>query len=202
MKKRNVKNMLLVILSVMLVAAMTFTTGCGKKGNIETMNSSEAEEVKEALEEAFSNLSEAADGLGEDVSGALDEISDELEEIKEEIDEAVADKNDEEESDVTVLGEGEKTFGFVVVDGEGLETTFEIHTDEETVGAALVALDLISGDESEYGLYVKVVNGITADYDVDQTYWAFYINDEYATTGVDATEVEDGATYKFAVSKS
>ena len=48
-------------------------------------------------------------------------------------------------------------------------------------------------------LYVKVVNGITADYEVDQTYWAFYINGEMAMTGVDATDVEDGVVYSFKV---
>ena len=100
-----------------------------------------------------------------------------------------------------VLGEGQTVFHFVVVDGEGNETTFEIHTDKTTVGEALLEVELIEGDESEYGLYVKKVNGITADYDVDQTYWAFYINGEMAMTGVDTTNVEAGATYSFKVEK-
>ena len=60
-------------------------------------------------------------------------------------------------------------------------------------------LELIEGETTEYGLYVKTVNGVTADYDVDQTYWAFYINGEYAMTGVDATDVEAGQTYEFRV---
>ena len=68
-------------------------------------------------------------------------------------------------------------------------------------GEALLELNLIAGDESEYGLYVKQVNGITADYDVDQTYWAFYVNDAYATAGVDTTAVEAGAKYAFKVEK-
>ena len=60
---------------------------------------------------------------------------------------------------------------------------------------------MIAGDESDYGLYVKVVNGITADYDVDQSYWAFYIGDEYAMTGVDATAVEEGVNYRLVYTK-
>ena len=52
-----------------------------------------------------------------------------------------------------------------------------------------------------YGLYVKTVNGITADYAVDQTYWAFYINGEYAMAGVDSTPVENGTVYALKVSK-
>lgn len=103
--------------------------------------------------------------------------------------------------DVTELGEGKAAFSFLVVDKDGNEAKFLIHTDKETVGAALLELALIEGDEGEYGLYVKKVNGITADYDVDQTYWAFYINGEYAMTGVDATAVTDGAEYSFKVEK-
>ena len=105
------------------------------------------------------------------------------------------------ENDVTVLGEGQTVFNFVVVDGEGKETNFEIHTDKTSVGEALLELKLIEGEDGAYGLYVKKVNGITADYDVDQTYWAFYINGEMAMTGVDATDVEAGATYSFKVEK-
>ena len=94
-----------------------------------------------------------------------------------------------------------KQFTFVVVDGNGTETTFQISTDKNIVGDALLAEGLIAGEEGAYGLYVKTVNGITADYDVDKTYWAFYINGEYAFTGVDATPIEEGATYTFKVEK-
>lgn len=103
----------------------------------------------------------------------------------------------EEASDVTVLGEGETSFAFTVVDADGTETNFQINTDAATVGEALLALGLIAGEDSEYGLYVKEVNGITADWDVDQSYWAFYINGEYAMTGVDATEITPDTAYQF-----
>lgn len=98
-----------------------------------------------------------------------------------------------------VLGEGETKFGFTVTDADGKETSFEIHTDKKTVGEALTELDLIAGDQSEYGLYVKTVNGITVDYDKDGKYWAFYINGEYASKGVDATDITEGAEYAFKV---
>lgn len=100
-----------------------------------------------------------------------------------------------------VLGEGNTSFAFVVRDIDGSEKSFTIKTDAKTVGEALLAVDLIEGEEGQYGLYVKKVNGITADYDVDATYWAFYINGEYAMTGVDATEIAAGATYMFAKQK-
>ena len=102
-------------------------------------------------------------------------------------------------TDVNILGTGSTEFGLTVVDQEGSETQFEIHTDKETVGEALLELGLIAGEESEYGLYVKTVNGITADYDKDGTYWAFYINGEYASSGVDSTKITEGESYSFKV---
>ena len=105
------------------------------------------------------------------------------------------------ESEVEVLGEVETMFLFTVVDKDGNETNYEIHTDKEVVGDALLDLELIAGEDGDFGLYVKTVNGITADYDVDQTYWAFYVDGEYAMSGVDATEIEDGVSYAFKVEK-
>lgn len=103
--------------------------------------------------------------------------------------------------DVSVLGEGSTKFAFTVTDHDGNETGFEIHTDKETVGEALLEVGLIEGEESEYGLYVKTVNGITADYDKDGVYWAFYVNGEYAQSGVDSTTITEGETYSFKVEK-
>lgn len=99
----------------------------------------------------------------------------------------------------TVLGEGATAFTFTVTDGDGNETAYEIHTDKQTVGEALQELGLIDGEESEYGLYVKTVNGITVDYDTDGKYWAFYVDGAYAQAGVDATEITPGSSYAFRV---
>lgn len=110
-----------------------------------------------------------------------------------------SDNTDSSRSENTVLGEGSVTFPFTVIDQDGNETVFEIHTDKETVGEALAELGLIAGEEGDYGLYVKTVNGITADYDTDGKYWAFYINGEYAATSVDSTPVAEGESYSFQV---
>ena len=104
-------------------------------------------------------------------------------------------------ADGSDLGEGNTEFTLTVTDKEGAESSFTIHTDKETVGDALTEIGMIAGEEGDYGLYVKTVNGVTADYDVDQTYWAFYINGEYASTGVDATPVTAGDIYSFKVEK-
>lgn len=98
------------------------------------------------------------------------------------------------------FGKGAKT-AIVEVKAEEQLVTFTIKTDKDTVGAALLEHNLIAGEESQYGLYVKVVNGMTADYDVDQSYWAFYINGEYAMTGVDSTTITEGVIYQLAYTK-
>lgn len=105
------------------------------------------------------------------------------------------------EAQEIVLGDGSVKITVIVVDVDGNETNFVVNTDKETVGDALLEQNLIEGEEGDYGLYVKTVNGITADYDTDQTYWAFYVNGEYASTGVDSTPVNEGDTYEFKVEK-
>ena len=97
----------------------------------------------------------------------------------------------------TVKGEGATKFYLDVVDTDKTLTKFEIHTDKKTVGEALLELELITGNPSDYGLYVTSVNGITADWDTEKAYWAFYIGDEYAQTGVDATNITADAVYSF-----
>ncbi len=96
---------------------------------------------------------------------------------------------------------GEKTFTFVVADLEGNEETFTITTTKATLGEALLDEGLIAGEDSEYGLMVYTVNGITADWDADQTYWALLIDGEYANTGVSQTNITDGTTYSFVLTK-
>lgn len=98
------------------------------------------------------------------------------------------------------FGSGEKTVVVEVKAGEEL-VTFTVKTDKDTVGEALLEHGLIAGEEGAYGLYVKVVNGIVADYDVDKSYWAFYVNGEYAMTGVDTTKITQGETYRLEYAK-
>ncbi len=94
-----------------------------------------------------------------------------------------------------VVGEGSRSFVFTVVDVDGKETYFDVRTDKTTVGEALLDCKLIEGEEGPYGLYVKTVDGTTLDYDKDGKYWAFYIDGEYAPTGVDVTEIDQSKTY-------
>lgn len=102
---------------------------------------------------------------------------------------------------VTEVGTGNTKFDFTVIDSEGKETKFLVFTNKEFVGEALLDAKLIEGEESEYGLFVKKVNGITADYDIDGTYWSFEINGQYASSGVDTTKINPEDKYAFKVAK-
>ncbi len=102
-----------------------------------------------------------------------------------------------EKPSVIYKGEGEKSFIFIVTDVDGQSTHFMIKTDKETVGEALLELGLIAGEDSEYGLYVKTVNGVTLDYEKDGKYWAFYEENAYASKGVDQTPINEGTVYTF-----
>lgn len=104
-------------------------------------------------------------------------------------------------SDGATIGEGDKSFITEVVDGDGNTVKFTVLTNEATVGEALQALGVLQGEEGEYGLYIKTVNGVTADYNKDGVYWAFYIDGEYAMTGADMTDVVSDTVYTFRVEK-
>jgi hypothetical protein len=100
----------------------------------------------------------------------------------------------------TTLGEGERT---AVLEVTALErkVTFTVKTDKEMLGEALLEIGLIEGDMDTYGLYVKKVNGMRADYEKDGRYWALYIDGEYGLSGVDSVKIEEGVVYRFDYAK-
>ena len=89
------------------------------------------------------------------------------------------------------LGEGATVFYLDVTDKDNVTSSYAIHTDADTVGAALANLDLIHGDN---GLY-DTVFGKTLDWNADHMYWAFYIDGEYAMTGLDETPIAPEGHY-------
>lgn len=168
----NLKRSLsLALCALLLAAAALGTTGCSSGKNKDS-----------SVDSSFS--ASAAQGGSSAAGGSLPDSS-------------AAGAADAAKAEV--LGEGESVFALTVTDGEGKSAAYQIHTDETTVGAALQALGLIEGEEGAYGLYVKTVCGITADYDADGSYWAFYIDGEYASAGVDSTEIVPGCSYALRV---
>lgn len=99
-------------------------------------------------------------------------------------------------------GEGATEFLLTVTDLDGSQKQFEIHTDAANVAEALLALGLVAGDDSEYGLYIKVVDGVTADYSVDKTYWSLLVNGEYSQVGASSVPVSAGLRVELKKEKS
>ncbi len=98
------------------------------------------------------------------------------------------------------FGEGAKTL-IIKIEADGQAVTFTVKSDKETVGEALIEHSLISGENGAYGLYIKVVNGIKADFDTDGAYWSFNKNGEYMMSGVDTTKFADGEQYELVYTK-
>lgn len=96
----------------------------------------------------------------------------------------------------------EVSFTFEIVHLDGTTKTIDVTTTKTNVGDALLEKGYIAGESDTYGLYVKTVDGETLDYNKDNAYWAFYINGEYAATGVSSTKPESGVVYSFKAEKA
>lgn len=87
---------------------------------------------------------------------------------------------------------GEKTVTVEVVHRDGTAKTFTYRTEEEYLGELLLSQGLAKGEKGPYGLYIEEVDGETADYGADGSYWALYEGEEYAAQGVSETALADG----------
>lgn len=92
--------------------------------------------------------------------------------------------------------DGQKTITVTVVHKDGTSKDFTYKTQEEYLGPVLQSEGLVEGEMGEYGLFITAVDGETADYSVDQSWWMLCVGEEYATTGADAVVIEDGGLYK------
>lgn len=97
--------------------------------------------------------------------------------------------------------EGAKTLTVEVVHGDGSTKSFTYHTDEEYLGAVLLAEGLIEGEDGPYGLYILVVDGERAVYEEDGAYWSLEVNGEYAMQGADQTPVNDGDAFRLVYAR-
>lgn len=103
-------------------------------------------------------------------------------------------------SENVTLGEGATTIDVEVKAGEKA-ITVTINTDAENLESALLENGLVEGEDGAYGLYIKKVNGILADYDIDGAYWAMYKDGEYLTTGVNEAVITSGDHYELVYTK-
>ena len=94
--------------------------------------------------------------------------------------------------------QGAKTIQIEVVVSDTDTREYTLHTDHESLRGALEEEKLISGTESEYGLFVTTVDGVTVD-DSLQQWWCFTKGGETVNTGVDTTPIQDGDQFEITL---
>ena len=91
---------------------------------------------------------------------------------------------------------GQKEIVVTVVHSDGSEKDYPITTTQEYVGRAIVEAGIAADNQDQYGLYLEELDGERAVWAENGAYWAFYVGEEYAVSGLDQTPVTDGTTYK------
>lgn len=94
-------------------------------------------------------------------------------------------------------GTGDKTITVQVINGND-KHDITVKTNEEYLGKALQDNNIIEGTESDYGLFVTTVDGITAD-DANQQWWMVSQDGEMTPQGVDTTPIKDGDHFEFTL---
>ncbi len=92
---------------------------------------------------------------------------------------------------------GEKNVTVAVVHSDGARAEFQYHTEKAYLGELLQAEGLIQGEDSEFGLFVKTVDGETVDFGRDQSWWKLTCNGADAETGADSVVLRDGDVYEW-----
>lgn len=93
---------------------------------------------------------------------------------------------------------GAKTLTVKIIHGDESSRELSIRTDAEFLRQALEEQALISGDESEFGLFIKTVDGETADESLQQ-WWCITKGGGQLMTGADSTPVQDGEQYELTL---
>lgn len=98
------------------------------------------------------------------------------------------------------FGEGAKTVTVEVIAGDK-SVTFTLKTNKENLADAMLEHSLVEGTQDQYGLYIKKINGILADYEINKSFWSVSKNGEMLMTGASGVEISDGEKYEFTYAK-
>ena len=178
-----------ITLPLLLALSMITATACGNNADSSetaVTTSSETSSSQAESSQAESSGTESVSSVSESESSSTATDADLW--------------KDAQYTEDTEVGKGEKSVQVEVSAGEK-KITFTVHTDKKTLGDALTENNLVTGSESEYGLYIESVNGMKADYDTDKAYWAISKNGEYLQTGADSTDIADGEHYELTYTK-
>lgn len=91
--------------------------------------------------------------------------------------------------------EGSKEVTIEVIGSDGESVSYTVKTDAEYLRGAMEDAEDEGLTFADTDGYVETVNGETADYSADGSYWAFYVNDEYCNYGINEQPVTDGDAF-------
>ena len=101
--------------------------------------------------------------------------------------------------------EGEKSISITVTNSKGESTVYELRTDAEYLIDAMRECEeqglTFGGYDSQYGFTVTTVCGEVADFNVDSSYWSFYVNGTYCNYGISEQPVADGDAFEIKYEK-
>lgn len=89
--------------------------------------------------------------------------------------------------------EGSKAIVFEVVQKDGTSKEHEISTDAEYLADALVEKGLV--EYAKDGMY-NTIDGITADWSVDESWWCITKDGEMTSVGMNEQVIADGEHYE------
>lgn len=96
------------------------------------------------------------------------------------------------------LTKGVKTINVQVIHGDQSVRNFTINTEAEFLRQALEEENLVSGTESEYGLYLLTVDDETAD-ESKQEWWCVSQDGQMCNYGVDEQPIIDSESYEITL---
>lgn len=93
---------------------------------------------------------------------------------------------------------GAKEITVKVVHGDGTEKEFTYQTDAEYLGEVIISEGLVEGEDGQYGLFIKTVDGETVD-DSKQQWWCITKGGGQVNTSADLAPIADGDVYELTM---
>lgn len=90
---------------------------------------------------------------------------------------------------------GSKNIVIEVVGKTQEKVNYTVKTEVEYLRQAMDEAEGLSYADSDG--FINTINGETADYNVDGSYWAIYVNGEYGMYGINEQPVMDGDVFLF-----
>lgn len=94
-----------------------------------------------------------------------------------------------------------KTISVTVVYADESEKVFDIETDAEFLGEAMLEQKLITEEEYKSGFYTEI-DGVRADYNADKAWWCVTKGGEMTSKGLNDLPIKDGDSFEITYTPS